>query len=89
MVSHRNRTIVKRYGGIFVVVGLALSFLLLLVPLRHLVCVGAKTCRCVEHTTSWKDLLDGIRLEICLASTQDQSTLRILPEGVLVNLTCN
>jgi len=32
-----KRRIVKGYGGIFVVVGLALSFLLLLVPLQHLV----------------------------------------------------
>ena len=35
MISHRNRRIVKGYGGIFIVVGLALSFILLLVPLRH------------------------------------------------------
>ena len=41
-----------------------------------------------QHTASRKDLLDGARLEIRLASTQDQSILRI-PEGVPVNLTCN
>jgi hypothetical protein len=38
MVSHRHRRIVKEYGGIFVVVvDFALSFLLLLAPLLHLV----------------------------------------------------
>ena len=35
MVCHRYRRVIKGYGGIFVVVGLALFFLLLL-PLRHL-----------------------------------------------------
>ena len=33
--------------------------------------VGAKTCQCAEHIASPKDLLDGARLEIRLASTQD------------------
>ena len=51
--------------------------------------VGPKTCRCAEHIASRMDLLDGARLEIRLASTQDQSTLRIHPEGMQVNLTCN
>ena len=37
--------------------------------------VGGKTCRCAWHTASQKDQLDGARLEIRLASTQDQSTL--------------
>jgi hypothetical protein len=40
------------------------------------------------HTASRKDLLDGARLEIRLASTQGQLILRI-PEGVPVNLTFN
>ena len=31
--------------------------------------VGAKTCQCAWHIASRKDLLDGARLEICLAST--------------------
>ena len=35
--SHRHRRIVKEYDGIFVVVGFALSFLLLLASLGHLV----------------------------------------------------
>ena len=34
--------------------------------------VGKKKC---QHAASRKDLLDGARLEIRLASTQDQSTL--------------
>jgi hypothetical protein len=50
-------------------------------------------CRCKNmsmclHTASRKDLLDGARLEIRLASTQGQLILRI-PEGVPVNLTFN
>ena len=32
--------------------------------------VGAKTCQCAGHTASQKDLLDGARLEIRLASKQ-------------------
>ena len=43
--------------------------------------VGAKMCLCAGHTASWMDLLDGARLEICLASTQGQPILRIPPEA--------
>ena len=49
--------------------------------------VSARKMR--RHLASRKDLLDGARLEIRLASTQDQSTLQTPPEGVPVNFTCN
>ena len=39
-----------------------------------MITVGTKMC---QHIASRKDMLDGARLEIRLASTQDQSTLRI------------